>query len=321
MQNHSAQSLLVAIPTYDGEQRILCLLEQLSKRGFLDHSLIDLIVIENPYHGSSLSSSIGKYTSVKYIQNDSQIGLHGSWFKAVSLAQSYDWMVVLGDDDIFDTTADVLSRQLNQHCLADVGFLFASDPLPSDSRLKEFRNKKVSASIFLDSSDIHYGFGFLSNVFFRPTQELCELTEIVLPKISKTDCLHYIVLLAYALKYNCLIFLSSALVVHSNIFVGEPDLQSSVVSRSLYAQIVGSNSLPYQNLLIWLRTYYLMRSLANQIEELPPHMSSICRNHLRRSFRLWSLSSRLGGIFVCIRCMFLGICYREYWRLLRLILP
>ena len=99
-------NLLIAIPTYDGEERVLSLLSQLECLGYLSSQFVTIVVIENPSPQSNLRNSISSYP-VQFILNDTQIGLHGSWIKALELGMQYDWFLVLGDDDVLINEANI----------------------------------------------------------------------------------------------------------------------------------------------------------------------------------------------------------------------
>jgi len=311
----SSSTLLIAIPTYDGEDRVLSLLRRLEVLGYLASKSIRVVVIENPSVHSRLHESISSY-QVQYVLNETQIGLHGSWIKALEIGMDFDWMLVLGDDDMLLNKAISTLSILSSDVLSQVKLLFARDSSLIPRSLRSFCDNSIQSREFLLNSDIHYGFGFLSNTFMRPSSEMLSIARAVSQNLSNTDCLHYIVLTTYALTSQCNIFLSSRLSIETSIFNDQCAMRASPDSRDTYDKTLGLSSVPYKNLVIWLNTFDEINRLVERgiLDLRNYHM--VCQSQIQRSFRLWIRSSRLKGLLCLAKCMLLSLRKPIYARIL-----
>jgi len=310
----NSRTLLIAIPTYDGENRVLSLLSRLESLGYLANKSISIVVIENPSIHSRLQESISSY-QVQYLLNETQIGLHGSWIKALEIGMDFEWMLVLGDDDILINNALSTISILSSDLLSHVKLLFARDSALIPRGLRSFCDIPIQSRSFLSNSDIHYGFGFLSNTFMRPSPEMLSIAYAVSQNLSTTDCLHYIVLTAYALKSQCNIFLCSHLSVDTRIFNDESAMHANPDSRDAYAETLGLSSVPYNNLVIWINTFNEINRLVKLGALDLRNYQMLCQTQIQRSFRLWIRSSRLKGLLCLAKCILLSFRKPIYMRI------
>jgi len=92
------KKLGIFIPTFERLARNLDIFLFYDSNGYLNHDEIDIVVIENPSISSICPSRLP--SRVQYFPNSSQIGLHGSWHRAVTaLAHNYEWVYIIGDTD------------------------------------------------------------------------------------------------------------------------------------------------------------------------------------------------------------------------------
>ena len=299
--------LTIVIPTFNGKDRLLKVIDNLKENNFFNCDDIHIHVIENP---SENLSKIKSDHNISYECNSKQIGFDGSWFKGLKkFFKNTEWILFLGDDDLLDIDAFVLVDLLKKINLNFSALIVDVDikKLIKFSRKDQihFPNGEIMVPLkFKDSAhllSLDYGFSFISNTFFRPNIDIYNLAKNNYERLSRTNCIQYYTLFPYHFLENK----SIMILLNSNfIKVGVLKKSRSPNSKEHKNYIRKFKIDPkFYNFVVWIKCG-LDLELFYKRNELCSSLIFINKLHTIKSFFKWISSSKSFGIFYFIKLLF-----------------
>ena len=303
--------LTIAIPTFNGANRINSSINLLNKNKYLNNLNIKIIIIENPSSNTININEYKTYSNLEYIKNSDQIGLHGSWLKILEICKNdTEWLMYLGDDDVINIKANTflsflsLAESNNTNVVLSTEKVFSyGNKLISKTKLVDetkFNFSIINYKKYISFTKLSDNFSFISSTIFKPNENIFRKALENKKKINETDCLHYLTLFPYAYFEDLKIMI-----------INNPKMISPIIrkNRSKYSkeEIVYINSFNinknYYNLYVWLKCQKDLVKLYKNDKDLDT-LVKIHRKVVLASFLSWIFNSRSKGLFYVSKLVF-----------------
>jgi len=303
--------LTIAIPTFNGANRINSSINLLNKNKYLNNLNIKIIIIENPSSNTININEYKIYSNLEYIKNRDQIGLHGSWLKILEICKDEtEWLMYLGDDDVININANTLLSFLSIAESNETNLVLSTEKVYSYGnklikKTKLVDKKKLNFSIidykkYISFAKLSDNFSFISSTIFKPNEDIFKRALENKKKIYETDCLHYLTLFPYAYFEDLKMMI-----------INNPKMISPIIrkNRSKYSkeELVYINSFNinknYYNLYVWLKCQKDLVQLYKNDKDLDI-LIKIHRKVVLASFLSWIFNSRSKGLFYVSKLVF-----------------
>jgi hypothetical protein len=291
--------ICIVVPSYANPAHIELTLSRLAKLGFFAHPLFLVLLVENPYKGSCMYAPIAEkykhYPSFVYESNTAQLQLHGSIHKALqmSIEMSCEWCLVLGDDDDLLLPPSSVLKHIGEAELYGAGYL-VFDTVNAQLR----SNYSIPLTLYdhqrLNKPDLHFAFGYISNIVFRLSSSILELSEVLINSGFSASGHHF-----FLHTYNCYLHHEHILAVpvplvreaRSILFVSGNCYADRYSLSGHYLEAPAKN----YNFLIWSKV--LKDSFAiNHLVDLPDRVTLSMCDVVAKSYKEWLTQSTLYGI-------------------------